>query len=697
MPENDVRSRDWIIASVVSTVLVVIVWWPLVNGGGLVGGDIYPYFFPQKQIVAESFANGSIPLWHHRTGLGYPLHAESQAGIFYPATQILYRVFDIHSAYHVNLLIHYWLAFLFSWRLLRCYGIGMWPALFGALIFIYGWFPARISLEWSIIGGVYFPLCLWQTEEFIRRPSLRRISLLSICLGLHLLAGHFALAFISQLTCLLYAAVRTWQIHRICGSDQAAAENPSSQGSLQDISFAKAITRNSAAVIAAIGLALLLAAIQLLPTLELKRLSQRQPAGETAKAFDPAYGHMPPGYLTQVFASWWSWHSADSIRNGDIFQAFGSVRADTNKVEAHLYWGLLPLALMMLIAVPSVRRKAPSTAWKAWLLLMLLATAYSTGWLMPVTKHLPGFGFFMGPGRYLMVTALGGSIIVAFVLDAMMKQRSNRLQAVCVIVLSVITMPDLLLSSKYVADAIPVSSPPLLAAEESWIKSTFAVEGKFEPRVLAPGPNIINLFGASGIPVYLGIGPSAYYTDAMRPSPDTFAADVQLSNALRDLAITHVLTTEPLSNSEAHLTQPKSYPDGMLSRIWGSPNAPYLYAVKQPTNRVTSVPPNVLNNVKLLHRQGDSLEFEVNTSAPAVIRLAELMYPGWTVSVDGQTADVVKSEGPLRAVAVPQGTAVIRWKYAPTAFRIGMWISLTSLLIAFAFLFFGSKRKTISR
>ena len=688
MPESDVRSRDWLLSAVVSAVLVVIVWWPLLNGGGLVGGDIYPYFFPQKQVVAESFANHSIPLWHHRTGLGYPLHAESQAGIFYPTTQILYRVFDINLAYNINLMFHYWLAFLFSWRLLRCYRISMWPALFGALIFIYGWFPARVSLEWSIIGGVYFPLCLWQTEEFIRRPSLRRISWLSICLGLHLLAGHFALAFITQLTCLLYAATRTWQIQRTNTPNQSLDEHQPAEGYFQDTSLTKAITRNTVAIVASIGLALLLAAVQLLPTLELKRLSQRQPAGQTAKAFDPAHGHMPPEYVTQVVASWWGWHSADSVQKRDILQAFGSVSADTNKVEAHLYWGLLPFGLIILSVLPAIRRRMSSEVWGLWLMMMLLATVYATGWLIPVTKHLPGFGFFIGPGRYLMVTALGGSIIAALVLDAIIKQRSKSIAAVCVILFSAITLPDLLLSSRYVADAVPVSAPPLQSAKSSWIQTTLHTKGGFEARVLAPGPNIVNLFGASGIPVYLGIGPSIYYTDTMRPDSDVFGANAPLSKSVQDLAITHVLTTEPLSNSKTHLAQAISYPDGMLSRIWGIPNAPYLYPVKHSGNRITSIPSDALQAAKLLQRTGNTVEFEVHTSRSSVIRLSELMYPGWTVSINGESAQVAEPKALLRTVKVPQGKSVIRWTYSPLAFQIGTWVSLISLGAATVFLLF---------
>ena len=90
---------EWLIAVVLSGCLSAFVWKGLLFGGGLVGGDTYPYFFPQKQLLADSLTRGEIPLWHDRTSLGYPLHAESQAGIFYPSNQLLYRLVEINTAY----------------------------------------------------------------------------------------------------------------------------------------------------------------------------------------------------------------------------------------------------------------------------------------------------------------------------------------------------------------------------------------------------------------------------------------------------------------------------------------------------------------------------------------------------------------------------------------------------------------------
>ena len=57
--------REWLVALVIGCGLSLYVWRGFLAGGGLVGGDTYPYFFPQKQVLAESFARGEIPLWHN--------------------------------------------------------------------------------------------------------------------------------------------------------------------------------------------------------------------------------------------------------------------------------------------------------------------------------------------------------------------------------------------------------------------------------------------------------------------------------------------------------------------------------------------------------------------------------------------------------------------------------------------------------
>ena len=79
-----------------------------------------------------------------------------------------------------------------------------------ALVYTYGWFPPRICNEWSIIGGTWMPLALCCVESFLETRYWRYLFLLSVTLAVQMLAGHFMLAFITQLTLAGYVPLRLW-------------------------------------------------------------------------------------------------------------------------------------------------------------------------------------------------------------------------------------------------------------------------------------------------------------------------------------------------------------------------------------------------------------------------------------------------------------------------------------------------------
>ncbi len=650
-------------ATAVGLGLAVSVWWTLVQGGGLVGGDIYPYFLPQKVVLAESFAADEVPLWHNLTGLGYPLLAESQAGVFYPPHQILYRLFDVNTAYNANVVLHYWLAFVFTWRFARCQGVQTWPAMLSALIFVYGWFPARISWEWSIFGGVFFPLSLWLTDRIVQRATPVRAVSLAICLGVYLLSGHFTLAFITQLTAIAYSVLSVrWR-------------PPETQPPARPWGAPILVT-------AAVVGSLLLAAVQVVPTYELKRMSQRT-AG--SKVFDPAFGHMPPLYATQVAASWWYWHSPELADSQKFRNSPGAFPADTNGVEAHLYWGLIPLVMMLLLLRRSMRTRVCWANCKIWLLLMLLAGIYATGWLMPVTRHLPGFGFFNGPGRYTIVCALGGAIVAGHVLSGLLSKLRGPATLCITVVVCGLTLQDLLWSSQYIADAQAVSAPPFAKRESSWVRNKLLSTGALQCRLLAPGPNVGNLFGVSCVPQYLGIGPAVYYDQDVWPTTGSEPSDGEYPSAtdlakLESLAITHLLTTEPLRTPSAAIQLVDQYPDALLNAMWGRGNQPvFLYEVRSAPARIVTEPPAALTSFSVIGGTANSVQFDIDLTQAADVELRELMYPGWLVEVDAAPASAL-TDKMLRTVSVPEGRHTIRWTFQPISFRIGLWISLLTLL-----------------
>jgi hypothetical protein len=79
-----------------------------------------------------------------------------------------------------------------------------------------------------------------------------------------------------------------------------------------------------------------------------------------------------------------------------------------------------------------------------------------------------------------------------------------------------------------------------------------------------------------------------------------------------------------------------------------------------------------------LHR----VDVDVDARRPAVLRLADLYYPDWKVTVDGKPARLLRADHVMRAVAVPAGRHKVQFKFASAAFTMGAWLSFASVLVA---------------
>lgn len=682
--------RISIVMLAVALGLTMLFWGPLWQGHGLIGGDLYSYFFPQKVVYAEQLAAGHVPLWNDLVGFGYPLLAESQTGVFYPTNQILYRGFDVNTAYHVNQLVHYVGAFVCTWLLMRRLSLSVTAATLAAVVFVYGWFPPRICLEWAIIGGVYFPFSLWCVESFLQSHRRGWLLWLAVAQGCHLLAGHFNLAFITQLVVVSYATLRVF------GESSAAVAT----GPTQAVRSSRAARFVSVGLILlAIGLGFALAAIQLLPTWELKQLSQREGLGS---AHDPGYGHIPPWYLSQMVAPW-LWYAADV----DPDQALQSIRAwsidsGTNKVEAHLYFGLIPLLLIGSRFWAALRGDPLDRRHRDWLWLGLAAMVYTTGWLLPITRHLPGFSFFMGPGRYGIVTTLAAALLAGSAFDRLLARRRLPFRSVLVGLILGLTIVDLLWVSRRVTYAVMVDDPPIKHLEESAVRELLTRYEAFhgperKPRMFAPGANLATLTGFAAYPAYLGLGPAAYYDPQLtmpEPTPEMSATDQAAAETARldwlnEASVTHVLSMEPLDEATwpgARLVWQGF--DRLLNPAWGRREPLSLYELPNPTPRVRTLPAATPAVVETTSAPGTGLRVTLDGGGELV--WADLNYPGWSAGVEigegFQPADVASSTRlPFRTVDLPANASAVEWEFKSPTFRAGATLSLiTAALMTMA-------------
>lgn len=83
------------------------------------------------------------------------------------------------------------------------------------------------------------------------------------------------------------------------------------------------------------------------------------------------------------------------------------------------------------------------------------------------------------------------------------------------------------------------------------------------------------------------------------------------------------------------------------------------------------------------------------SSQPAVLVLLDRWYPGWTATVNGEPARLLRANGVFRAVEIPAGQADVEFVYAPRSLVIGGWLS--ALGVAACLLLWGWLRRGEAR
>ena len=677
LSDSDARItwRETLAVVLLATGLTVVFWEPLWTGGGLIGGDTYTYFFPQKQFFAERLHDGEFPLWNNRSGFGYPLVAESQTGAFYPPHLLIYSLLDVNEGYNAVQLLHYILAFGFTWLLARELSLKPFGAILAALIYVYGWFPPRMCLEWAIIGGTWLPLSLWWLERFLKTSHWRYLCGLSATIGMQLLAGHFNLAFITLVLLVMFLGLRLLYCRDGIAEVVAAGR----------LKFA-------GLVLGFVAIGFGIAAAQLAPTWELKQLSQRQSVSE-GPDFDPAYGHIPPLYLSQIVASWWFWYSPDINLNQALAQlTFMSSPAATNHTEAHLYFGLVPLFILVGVLASARHRGAVLNRFTAtWLLVSVTGIIYATGLLVPFAQHLPGFGFFRGPGRWGILAALGVGLIAGKAAGSVLKNRSRPKQIIVCTILFALTAADLWYVSRVVSVVALLENSPLPNVEQSPVRKILD-DYPGTPRVYGPGPNLLNLLGHASVPEYLGIGPAEYYDEKLK-APPFEGLTPEFVDWCGDAGITHVVSfdnphaTGSFTSGDVRGTRLIwQQPDPFLNPSWArGRNEPiYLTEILGSRNRVSFADPSPDKQIELTSYGANSATIETASDEAETVVLTDLYFPGWTATIDGEPADGYRFEGMFRAVDIPAGPHVVEWTFHPTSVRNGLWISGLSILVLLA-------------
>jgi len=389
---------------VLAGVSLLFFWKVIFTNQVLTGVDLFAYFYPYRDYAAEALRQGRLPLWNPHLFMGAPLLANSQVAVLYPLHWPLLWL-PVPKQIAWSIVIHIWLAgtgtYLYARRVMCLRAL---PSLVGAAVFAFGGFVgAQVEHINQLNASAWMPwilLCLEAAGTLHSWPRRALAFLLgSAVISLMILAGHTQAAYIVLVAAGCYSLLRGYQQTRGSGWRRSVRW-----------------LRGPALLIAMTLVALLLSAGQLLPTLELSRLSVRSGGLEyrEAASFSLSPGEIPRAFLPPI-----AWNPPFS----EYVAYVGLCGLGLAGLGAASLVGCLRRRVWQPVSCSpeagDLRPFALSSLGTSVLGLFLAFGAYNPVYYI-LYKIVPGIALFRAPARWLLLYAFGVAILAAVGISSLM-------------------------------------------------------------------------------------------------------------------------------------------------------------------------------------------------------------------------------------------------------------------------------------
>jgi hypothetical protein len=674
-----VRREAPAVAAVIVAVLGILA--PLTLGGRLASSaDLDAFYAPFAAFLHDRLSHGDLPYWAPGAFSGQPFLADAQSGVTYPPMLLASWLLGPVDALRAVATFHYLIAALGTYALARQLRASRTGSAFGAIAFAASGHLVARSAALGLLGGAAWlaPALALAEAAAMARPSRRGFALagLAVVLAMHLASGS------QQLAALTIVTSAIWLVSR-------------------------AGARGAREVAVAIVLALGLAALALVPRLELLRFATASgyvdPDGIGSLIFGDrralvgraglSHSEIETLYIgaaTPVLAliGWWRGRrrkddGARLLGRLVVFSILWAVGLVgwlvdplplVRTVAGHepvrgVVLGLLCACVLAALALPEARRwpSALSVGALGVLVGVLLGgtDGFALAWLVPLAGVCAVLALRRWPLAPLALLAvLGGDL-------AWQSTHQDH--------------PLRWLSAAQIAPKPSGSAAFLLAKQRS--------EGPFRIATAAPAPVLVHQLGAHrskgarallldqealrvGLEDVAGYNPVHLkrYNRLLLESNGGHAVDRHFEYALRyetpqlrSLAVRYYVS--PPGHAPRGL--PVVYRDKLSVVTRDDKALPFARMVS--AGRAPTA-------ARVLSREPDRIV--IAPPGPGRLVVADLVYPGWQVSIDGHGAKAL-SDGDFRAVEVPAGAKRVTWTFTPPGVKLGAVVSLAALLAVF--------------
>ena len=728
--QHSPRARD-LLAILGLVLLVAAFFWPIWAGGYWLpqgGGDLASFLWPTWSFSAQSFREGTIPLWNPSLYAGAPFVGDNQSSMFYPPN-LMFALFPGQPSYlamELYVVLHMELAALFMYLLLRDKRLSRTAAVLGGVAFglsdIFVTHIGNANLNATI---AYLPGVLLLLDRALLRRSAAWAAATGGLLAIAALAGH------GQMLLIIAFAAVVLAVFRLVLSLRDGYRNALKVAGL-------------AVLAAAVGVAG--AAVALLPNAELI-----QQTGRAALSWADAVrysvpvralvGLVAPGFFGRGPSGFWGpWDRVEVGYLGMLTLALAAGGVAAGLVRGRRRSGAFPIALFASLALLGIG-------------LALGDRTPLYGWL----HALPGFSGLRAPARFVALAEVGLAGLAAYGLDRLRESRVARIVVLGGLGLGIalaLALPRLISvpADRWLAvrDSLRITmclgAVGIVGVGLVWLRPRARWTGVGAVLLVALDVVVMGSrievqredptigFSHAGVVEFLASDPSVFRIDSSAASkwqPDAAAMlglrdmsgisnplslaryqSYRWSIAARGdalyslLGVKYALSDKGAAPGDSRLV-PVYTGDASVDVYLNTaalPMAQLLYSVTaaptaevaweaihrsdfDPTRSLVIeatpmpvwAPDSGERSVRYVEYSANEIVLDVSTPVPAYLLLSEVYTPGWRTTIDSEAADVVRADYLFRAVYVPAGSHRIRHWYSPTSFRAGLAISCRHL------------------
>ncbi len=642
-PEPKKQSR-WAAPALIGALVLVFYAVPLTSESASIQWDAADLHYPFQKYWSDHIRSASLPSWTPYIFAGYPFMAYPETAAWYPPHWPFFLAGITPRTIQAELALNAFLACLGAFLLISRLVESRAAAVLGGLCYgLSGFFAGHASHVGIFAAAACFPWLLLAFRRALDGTAVFHAALGGMVGAAMILAGYFQTAMYGFLALGLYALADLYRAPRRW-------------------------FRITSIVATMLVLAIIVAAIQIVPTLELVQTTFRAKLD---------YSRTTEGVLelralpTLVAPDWLGAISDTYTGPSDITQYY-------------FYAGflLLPLTALGLAKTKSRTHALFLIVPAAWFMLGGAAGLYRVAML------LPGMNKVREPIQGWFVVALGLAMLAAAGL-AWMEQRWRvpYLGAIIIAILFVDvwywnSLENPLAYGHFAFDrAYGDGEDAMLRHVVPVVPPLTRFEGR-RRAVVGPQDYALDLrLESTGGYAALPIRDYMRYLSVMRRNPK-----------LRDgLNVSTYLTADSASVESNPSVLPRFYFPKSIMDAGSREEVLRTIETLDPQLQSVALTPHspirqdAAATAAVLSYGEDSYRIRYHAASPSLLRLSLPCYPGWRATVDGKQLPIVHVDLALMGVVVPAGDHELQFSFRSDSFRIGVAVTLAGVILCALF------------